>query len=263
MNEALFSNHMILLTCTVAPNPGTKVKRIDPGLRLEDYVESILNWAKLSEQLQFKLAVLENSNSIQLIESRIPENVRDKINFLQFSEDMEVADRGISHGEFKLLKEFAEENNDFFGYEYLWKVTGRLYVPNFKRLIPKESFDLALNRFFSPRHLIDTRIIGFSSNAFRQLMHMRPNFYESTSEDALEILQDSLKFASLEDLLTSFAHRCEMVGKNVRSMEKIPIYQGSSASSDKPLDNRIVQVGIRIGNLIRPTAIKMLRGSAP
>lgn len=263
MNRAVLSNHLILLTCTVAPNPGTKVKRIDSGLRLEDYLDSILNWAHLSEQLQFKLAVLENSNSIQLIKNRIPENLREKISFFQFSEDLEVANLGISHGEFKLLKEFAEENSDFFEYEYVWKVTGRLYVPNFRSLVPKESFDLVLNRFFYPRHLVDTRIIGFSSSAFWHLTQMNPNFYESTNDDALEILQESLKFASLEDLLTSFAHRCEMVGKSVKSMEKIPIYKGSSASSDKRLDNRIVQVGIRIGNLLRPITIKMLRGSAP
>jgi hypothetical protein len=263
MIEADYRNHLILLTCTVAPNPATKVKRIDPGIRLEDYVESILSWAKLSEKLHFKIAVLENSNSVELIRSRIPERVRDTIDFFQLSEDLDVSNRGISYGEFKLLKEFADGNKDIFSYEYLWKVTGRLYVPNFRSLIPKESFDLVLNRFFSPRHLVDTRIIGFSSTTLLHLTQMNPDFYQSTSEDAFEIIRNSIKFASLEDFLTSFAHRCEMVGKKVIGMRKIPIFRGSSASSNKRLDKKVVQVGIRIGNLLRPVAIKTLRGSAP
>lgn len=256
-------NHLLLLTCTVKPNARTKVKRIDANLRLRDYEKSILRWAKLSNKMHFRIAVLENSNSIELIRNSIPEKYREKIYFLQYPENLEVAVRGISHGEFELLRQFAGENADLFGSEYLWKITGRLFVPNFANLIPRGRFNLTVNRFYSPRHLIDTRIIGFSAATFRKFMHSNPDFYENTPDSESILFETHSKFASIEDLVTNYAHRCEMSGIKVDSMRKVPIFEGSSASIDKRIDSFTIRLGTRAGNLVRPVAIKMLRGSAP
>jgi len=257
------TNHLVLLTCTVKPNEQTRVKRHDTEVRLEDYKKSIIKWAKLSEKLNFRIAVVENSNSILMVMNALPKEYLGKIQFLQYPEDMEVSHRGISHGEFQLLKDYASGEANLLGFDYIWKVTGRLFVSNFAKIIPDESFLLTVNRFFFPRHLIDTRIVGFSKQTFIKFTMMNPNFSETIVETD-HILRESFnRFTSLEDLLTYFAHRSEMVGVKVHRMKKIPLYEGTSASSNKKLDQKFIHTGIRIGNLLRPIAIKMLRGSAP
>lgn len=263
MREEDLGKHLIILTCTVRPNSKTKVKRNDPELRLDDYIASIIKWVQLSKYYKFKIVVIENSQSVDLLMKRIPKEFIDQISFFQFSEDLEVSTRGISHGEFKLLQQFASQIQLYQNYEYIWKVTGRLFLSNFSKLVPKESFDLVVNRFYYPRHLIDTRVIGFSLPTFKLLLQLTPNFYESIIDEQFDIFSDPLSITSLEDLLTYFTHRCEMTGKQVKSMKKIPIYEGTSASINKQLDKGILRIGIRISNLVRPIAIKMLRGSAP
>ena len=160
-------NQLVILTCTVRTKMTTGMKRFEEDIRREDYVKAIRAWSKLSEKLGFRILVAENSNSLESLKSNLVSINNSKLEFVQTQEDQISHIEGNSAGEFKILKEILDMGLIPEYIDMVWKVTGRLYVRNFQEIVPPNKPDFVVNRFYSPRHLIDTRVIGLSKKSYQ------------------------------------------------------------------------------------------------
>lgn len=255
-------NHCVVLTCTVYPHSDVAVARIDPEVRLNDYITSITKWHKLSRKMNFKILVLENSNSIELIKSGLPTSVVKDISFHQCDSDSVSRKNGISSGEFAMLKESISILNKIENIEFCWKVTGRLFVNNFTKLTKNAGKEMWVNRFYKPRHIIDTRFFGIPLKMYSEVFSMNINFALSKGFHRSLILEND-NFQTIEDFLTRICFEIEAIGWRVESFYKIPIFEGVSASTGKKLDNWDTIIRIKLANAIRKIAVKMISGSLP
>lgn len=255
-------NHCVVLTCTVNPHSDVAVARIDPEVRLNDYITSIAKWHTLSSKLNFNILVLENSNSIELLKSGLPSSVVKDISFHQSEADLDSRKNGISSGEFAMLNESIAILNKMEDIEYCWKVTGRLFVNNFAKLTKPAGNEMWVNRFYKPRHIIDTRFFGIPLTMYSEVFSKNVNF--ALSKDFRKSLSlKSDEFQTMEDFLTRICFELEAIGWRVQSFSQIPIFEGVSASTGKKLDNWDTKIQIKLANAVRKIAVKMISGSLP
>lgn len=253
-------NHLIILTCTVKTKMTVGMKRSEIGLRLNDYISAINNWSTLSKKLGFQILVVENSNSIEDLSSNLSNLENPNLKFVQLKEDMRSHHEGNSAGEYQMLKEILDIGILQKETEIIWKITGRLFISNFKQLVPTETSDLIVNRFYDPKHIVDTRVIGFSQNEFETLFSMNPLF---TLHSKNPSSGDQGSYSSLEHLVTLRVLNSELDGNIVRTMKKVPIFRGHSGTSNKVIDGSLSRIKKQLGNLIRPLILKLLVGSTP
>lgn len=255
-------NHCVVLTCTVNPHSDVAVARIDPEVRLKDYITSIKKWHTLSSKLNFKILVLENSNSIQLLKSALPVSVVKDISFHQCEADSDSRKKGISSGEFAMLKESIAILNKMESIDFCWKVTGRLFVNNFAKLTKPVGNEMWVNRFYNPRHITDTRFFGIPFTMYSEVFSKNIDF--ALSKDLRRSLSlDNNDFQTMEDFLTRICLELEAIGWRVQSFSQIPIFEGVSASTGKKLDNWDTKIRIKLANAVRKIAVKMISGSLP
>lgn len=257
----IVSNHLIILTCTVEPSKDVLVTRNNADLRLKDYEVAILKWIEIAKANNHKILVLENSSNIHAIENLLKVVNYPHIYYLASSKDEVSQNEGISAGEFGMLRDALPLVQSFQDIKFCWKVTGRLFVENFEKIRKSNSADVAVNRFYSPLHIIDSRIVGFSVEVFRDLVSAKPKFRKYNQEMPLESKPDT--FSSLEEFLTFFLTQRECVGLQVGTMKKIPVFSGTSASTNKRLNSKRLSLKLQILNTIRPIVLKLLGGSAP
>jgi len=255
-------NHCVVLTCTVNPHADVAVARIDSEIRLNDYITSITKWHTLSSKLNFKILVLENSKSIELLKSGLPASVVKDISFHQCEPDSDSRKKGISSGEFAMLNESIAILNKMEGIEFCWKVTGRLFVNNFARVTKSASTEMWVNRFYKPRHITDTRFFGIPLTMFSEVFSKQIDFAPSKVARRTLTL-DNHEFPTMEDFLTRVCLELETLGWRVQSFYQIPIFEGVSASTGKKLDHWDTKIRIRLANVVRKIAVKMISGSLP
>jgi len=256
------NNHCVVLTCTVKPKAEVAVTRRDPEIRLNDYVEAIIKWHGLSTKLNFRILVIENSNSLERVKERLPKNIRDSVVFHQSSPDVNSGKEGISAGEFLMLKDSISVIEAMKGIDFCWKVTGRLFVTNFRKISKSQNSQMKVNRFYSPRHIIDTRFFGISFPLYSRVFSQEINF-TTRKEPQSSLSLETQTFSTMEDFLTRVCHELEANGNWVQSLNQIPAFEGFSASTGKKLDNFNAKVRIKIANSIRGIAIKLIAGSVP
>ena len=250
-------NHLIILTCTVKTQMTSNMKRSDPQIRLNDYVESIRRWNQIAAKNRWKIVVAENSNSLQLIVDRLKPIEMSNIHFYPAKLDEKSHLYGNSAGEFGILQEMAALNFLDYTFDYVWKITGRLFNPNFPKIANAASGDLVVNRLYASKHQIDSRIIGFSPNQFNKIFSTTVTFSTASS------LRSGGIFESMEHYLTQKILDLELSGGIVTTMNQVPIFMGTSGTSNKQIDSFSTRLKKRFSNLLRPLAIKLLAGSAP
>lgn len=253
-------DQLIILTCTLKTKMTKGMKRSDIGVRRNDYIRAITEWSNLSKELGFKILVVENSNSIEDLRAGLKSLNNRSIEFVQLREDMRSHREGNSAGEYQMLKEVVELGIIPAEIGLIWKITGRLFVRNFKQILPSDYPDLIVNRLYAPKHIVDTRIIGFSQTKFSSLFSNNPRF---SSEVKLNSNCMQKVYSSLEDLVSINVLHSEISGDLVRSMNKVPIFIGNSGTSDKVIDGTISRLKKQLANSIRPIVIKLLVGSTP
>jgi hypothetical protein len=252
----------VVLTCTVKPHTDIAVARINPEIRLNDYVESITKWHALSTKLNFRMLVLENSNSIEMLKMRLPESILNGVTFHQCPTDSESRKKGISSGEFIMLRESMSVLKEMGGIEFCWKVTGRLFVNNFAKLTKSAKREMWVNRFYKPRHITDTRFFGIPFTMYSEVFSKDIDFAPTKYSDETFVL-GSREFPTMEDFLTRICLELEIIGWEVQSFYQIPIFEGVSASTGKKLDRWDVKTRLKIANMFRKLAVKMISGSLP
>lgn len=254
-------NHqLIILTCTVKTKMTEGMKRSDIDVRRNDYIKAITEWSDLSKELGFRILVVENSNSIEDLYENLKMLKNPWIKFVQLKEDMRSHHEGNSAGEYQMLKEVVELGIIPAEIVLVWKITGRLFIRNFKQILPSDYPDLIVNRFYNPKHIVDTRVIGFSRTKFASIFSSNPRF---TSEMKLNSNCNQKVYSSLEDLVSINALHSEISGDVVRTMNKVPIFIGNSGTSDKPIDGTTSRLKKQLANSIRPLVVKLLVGSIP
>ena len=255
-------NHCVVLTCTVNPHINVAVTRNNPEVRLKDYVEAIIKWHKLSIKLNFRILVLENSDSIEILKKGLPDTILKSVHFHQSLTDTASRNLGISAGEFRMIEDSIPILEEMKDIEFCWKVTGRLFVSNFTQITKGSSHEMWVNRFYKPRHIIDTRFFGIPFAMFSQVFSQNVEF-SSTNVSRAILSLESRVFPTMEDFLTRICLELESVGWSVQSFKQIPIFEGVSASTGKKLDNWSTKIKLKVANLVRKLAVKMISGSLP
>jgi hypothetical protein len=108
---------------------------------------------------------------------------------------------------------------------------------------------------------VDSRFIGFPKEVFLEIFSKKPEFRMRKYSQKIEM--HLANFSSLEEFLTISLSNLECVGLRVASMKKIPIFSGSSASTNKRLNSNLLLLKLTLLNLIRPLAVKLMGGSCP
>ena len=118
----------ILLSGSIKPNDVFSLKRSDPLTRENDYYHAISKWLKFNIPVVFCENSNYNSGKIKNISSPLFE-------FLQYEELQDLSERGKGLGEYLIMK-YAHEHSKFLERsEYVIKVTGRLFIRNFKKIL--------------------------------------------------------------------------------------------------------------------------------
>ena len=255
------TQQLIILTCNVQPNNDVQVLRNEVQERLNDYEESIKKWIDIAKPSSSKILVLENSGNLEKIKTRLESSNYEHMYFLETSPDVISGTQGISAGEFAMLREAIPFILDIPGIQFCWKVTGRLFVENFDQLSHVGVDQAQVNRFYKPLHVLDSRIIGFPKEIFCEIFSKEPEF--RMKKRNLQIDPNIETFSSLEEFLMQRLTSLECNGLQVATMRKIPIYSGSSASTNKKLNSKLLFLKLKFLNLIRPIALRLMGGSSP
>jgi len=248
----------LVLTCSVNPKiSAKKLSILDPEIRLQQYLCAISKWCRLLKKTNIQIFVVENTNSISLLKSKLVKNRIDtsQVVFFECKLDLISDEFGISAGEFNMLSELTNsgllENLDF-----IWKCTGRLYIENALRIMKISSNLPIVDRTYKPYHLANTKFFGLPKYLWSDFLSKVPKF--STSEK-----QPSDTWRSLEHYFTYFLLRLE--NNQIRHMifNEIPIFIGKSASTGSVISGKFRNFYLLITNKFRPLIIKLLIGSAP
>ena len=121
---------VILLTATITPNSYSKLKITDPGIRKQQYLETLLFYIQKTE---YKIVFTENSGDLLAGYPLFP----NRVEYLSYNSKPLQPDRGIGYKELEII-EFAFQNSSFIKEaQAVAKITGRLKVLNFERFAKK------------------------------------------------------------------------------------------------------------------------------
>ena len=246
---------LVILTSTIKPNLQTHLVRYNSQVRLNDYLDSIHFYSNItSNNLDF--IIVENSKSISDIEKRF-QNLKN-MRFIQAPEDKYSLKGGKSNGEFEMLRHLRKKGY-LEGYDFIWKITGRLKVRNFESLIAAQKMDIFVYRF-AESHSCDSRFFGMRQDLFVKFLECKVRFQENDL-----FLQNTLQntFKSIENYLTVFVARENEVGRSVQINSIAPFYSGYGASIGKKLDSNKAILHHYISLVFRKIAIKILGSFLP
>ena len=235
------------------------------SLRLGDYSKSLTILINQAEKFGFSVIVVENSNSLKLLKSKI--NVTHKrlleskqLIFMPCNLDKLSLKQGISSGEHAMLKQVAQ-SKIIDNFDYIWKLTGRLSIGNLNKILINANGDMVVNHFFTAGHVVDSRFFGMSREVFKNFA-INPPIYSSIIHPFNEINLHKC-FQSMEHYLALFATLVENSNKTVSRLPQIPLYRGISGSTGKKLNTVKSIIATRISNFFRKIFIKGLIGIAP
>ncbi len=129
------------MTATITPPPGVpSLARIDPKLRLDDYVAALEFYLSVSSRYIDRIVFVDNSNSDV---TRLRELVHNRggkkdVEFITYDGLDFPPKYGRGYGEFRLLDYALDRSRllaELAPNNVFWKVTGRLRVLNIERLI--------------------------------------------------------------------------------------------------------------------------------
>lgn len=184
---------LLILTATITPPLGVpNLKRVDPALRLRDYLDAFRFYLSIPTEIVNRIVFLENSDSdISALRRLATEAGKGKqIEFVVFAGLNYPPSYGRAYGEFKMLDHGFTNSallNELKEDDYFWKVTGRLKVFNLKELIqtaPTNNYQLLMDFFRKPTPMVDLRLFSCSRSGYRQLFEGE---YVSLREDTHRI----------------------------------------------------------------------------
>ena len=166
------------MTATVTPPEGVvKLARIDPGLRLQDYLTALGFYLGCLEGGAIDAIVfVENSGSdlaaLRALAARSPR--RDKVEFIGFQGLDYPPEYGRAYGEMKLV-DHAMVTSRLIGQApaeaMVWKVTGRYVVRNLRELVRRPDHALLVCHCRNhPLRWADMCVMGWVNGTYRFLL---------------------------------------------------------------------------------------------
>ncbi|NJN06021.1 MAG: hypothetical protein HC814_06155 [Rhodobacteraceae bacterium] len=199
------------MTATI--NPGnTPIKLRSPFVRMRHYVMSLLMWIREGPFDNIVFVESSNHEDLSPLHTVVKSSNR-KVEFISFEGSLETQERGKGFGEAEATAKAFSESKILKRSWDIWKVTGRLYVPNAAKL--KEVHK-------DQRHVItsDTRYYKISQNFYWcHLHHLRDVIDDRRSEGFIESV---------------YGHAIAPMNGNYRTHFKEPIeYIGQGGGSGK------------------------------
>jgi len=165
----------VILTGTVIPQISNRLIISDPRTRALGYSEALESWAGLASKLDIRVIFAENSG-FGLNQLSISATARERLQFLPVPGPSPAqAVRGKGAAEHSILRA-ALDGITLSEDEILLKCTGRLFIRNFKRILPKRKPRFPFLIADLPRgnwEWIDSRVFGGSVGIWREhLVHV-------------------------------------------------------------------------------------------
>lgn len=171
----------VLLTATIAPPHGVPaLVRTDPAERLEDYKRALAFYLGLPDSSVGRIVFAENSASdLSALEKLTAQRGSGKdVELLSFFGLDYPVEHGRGVGETKLIATALSRSRILHALdddEAFWKITGRLRIRNFERLVATAPERTTLYADFRrlPRPWVDTRVFACTPAGFRTLFAPR------------------------------------------------------------------------------------------
>lgn len=257
-NSSASKPELIVMTCTVkVPAMNFDVKRNNLESRLNDILRAIRSWVLFIERTSRELVLIENSGSIKLISEYLPNNYRRLITLIEAPEDTKSTEQGISAGEYRMIQ-FLIENYKIEKYSFIWKISGRNYCPNARKIFSWDgNADIVATRNSSPAHFVNTRLFGMKPEVLKEFAE-GDIYFNRKDESARDKC-----FTSMEHYMTQFVLDQEVHGRRQVDFPKIPRFTGFSGSTNKIIDNRKRIFVLAFLNPFRRLFVKLLAGNTP
>jgi len=150
---------VILLSATVNPSGMSYTVLQDPLVRQQHYLNSLRKWIKNTNS---PIVFIENSNcDLNFFRERLPSKSFDRIEMLTFEGNNFKPDLGKGYGEMKIIQYGMQNSHLLQNSEFVFKITGRYHIKNFRNCIKniKDDADLYIN-FTKGLSFADSRFFG-------------------------------------------------------------------------------------------------------
>jgi len=211
----------ILLTATVDPKGVVFMKRSDPAVRENDYVNSVKKWI---ENTSYSILFCENSGyDIHKIEKIMRNCVNRKTESLKFDGQNFPREFGKGYGELLTIKYAVQHSKLVKHSDYIIKVNGRYFIKNIEKIMSTLSKDSDIYVMADLKRNLtwaDSRVFAF-----------RPPFVLNYLSKFQDLLNDSRGFY-LEHALARAVLRAISDGYKWIPLPSKPIIVGYSGTSD-------------------------------
>jgi len=254
----VISSELIFLTATVKVQAGnSQVKLNDTNERIKSIITATNSWMQFAAKTKRDLVLIENSGSMHLLRAHLTKKPNLFVRLIEAPIDTRSINEGISAGEFEMIRLFIN-NYDIDGYQFIWKISGRNFCPNARKvLLWDRKADIVASRNSLPSHFVNTRLFGMKPEMWREFSHKEVNFYTKGA------FGSNKSYSSMEHLVTQFVLDQEVRGKRQTDFPKIPRFTGYSGSTNKIIDSKKRRVLLVLLNPFRRMIIKLLIGMTP
>lgn len=221
--------YTLLITACISPNADNfkfnQHFRIDPQIRMEDYIRSFKYWLHYQEPLIVNLVFIENSGyDISPLKKMAEEYNQFNRNIEYIQINATAIPKGIHYGysELEMIDEAIKRSKLLHETPFFIKVTGRLFFPRLSKLIRTENtcFNfLADSRDYAfgakqKRYIVTTLLIIKFDFYKRKLLGVRHDMREGVSSHFETLYYNLLKPLSLKDksILLRFPFNVDPVG---------------------------------------------------
>ena len=210
----------ILLTATIDPKGIVFLKRSNPIVRENDYIESIKKWMGIQ---QFPIVFCENSDyNIDKIKNDT-KNSEKKFEILQFKGNSFPRELGKGYGETMIIDYAIKHSKLIKSSDYVIKINGRYFIENIERMVSTLSRD---NDVYVMADL-KKNLTWADSCVFA----FKPSFFIEYLSKFHNLLNDSKGFY-LEHALSRAILRAISDGHRWIPLPSKPIIIGTSGTSD-------------------------------
>ncbi len=213
----------ILLTATIDPKGIVFMKRSDPEVRENDYINSIKEWM---EKTNYSILFCENSGyDIDKIEKMMAEHTNRKTECLTFDGQSFPRELGKGYGELVTIKYAIQHSKLIRASDYTVKINGRYFIKNIEKITGVLSNDSDVYVMADLKRNLtwaDSRVFAF-----------KPSFVLDYLSNFQDLLNDSKSFY-LEHALARATLRAIGDGYKCLPLSSKPIIVGYSGTSDAP-----------------------------
>ncbi len=232
--------HVLLLSATVSPGETPYLKVRDPGEREAHYLDALARWCRALPP-DWAIVVAENSSWPASRFTEVGERWGREVHVLACPDRGSQAGKGV--GEAGLIDDFAA--SEFArSCEWIFKCTGRLYVPNFTDCLPALVGDGVCGSIVPSLAHMDSRFFGASRDVFRE--HFTGMGGEIREDEGLY-----LEHVAARRMLAAIA-----AGHAFRPFEALPYVIGRSASLDVAYDGRSTRIKWFLRQRVRRVMMK-------